>query len=67
MSYGGVYYATVFRAGKYAVNKETSIEVSQAGIFMFSSKNGRWSVIAHDPTKSIDNTLMESKIKIKIK
>ncbi|MFI3289625.1 MAG: polysaccharide lyase family 8 super-sandwich domain-containing protein [Rikenellaceae bacterium] len=62
---GGQYYATVYTPDVYEIDGEISIDVKQAGIFMFKRDGGLWSVIAHDPTKQISNLEMESKIEVK--
>ncbi len=60
----GVYYVTAYSAGRYKMGGKYSIEVEQAGIFMLKREQGSWSIIAHDPTKQISNSEMESKIKV---
>ncbi len=58
------YYSVAFEAGRFAVNDNISIDIEQAGVFMFKQVDNRWSVIAHDPTQQVSNLEMESKIEI---
>lgn len=60
----GQYYATAFATGKYKINNKLSINIKQAGIFMFKQNRDGWEVIAHDPTKLISDKDMSSKIEI---
>ncbi len=60
----GQYYATAYAAGRYKAGSKLSIDIKQAGIFMFSKNKDGWKIIAHDPTKKISDQIMASKIEI---
>ncbi len=67
VSHDGIYYLTAFALCSYKINDELSIDVAKEGVFMFERKGDSWSVIAHDPTKTLDDEEMKSKIKIEFK
>lgn len=63
--FDGQYYATVYTAGLYKLNDNSSIDVKQAGIFMLKREGSSWQVIANDPTQQISNSDMLSKISVR--